>query len=133
MTDPDPKRPRLSKSPAPVCAAAPAPASLRLPDVVMMEGCLFEMPTPGIKDAMTSVLDAQKSSMFIYTNKKGERSNRSKDQNGVGYEPRWQGDGQRAKLWSIGEIGINVLDVTDEVFKEDYVFKTEPESGAITI
>ena len=131
MAEPNPKRARLSKSPAPVRAAAPA--SLRLPSVTMMEGCLFGLPTLGIKDAMTSVIDAQKRSMFIYTNKKGERSHRSKDQNGVGYEPRWQGDGQRAKLWSIGEMGINVLDVTDEVFDEDYVFKTEPTSGAITI
>jgi len=130
MAEPNPKRAR--KAPAPP-SRPPAPAALRLPSLAMLEGCLFGLPTPGIKEAMKPVLDAQKRSMFIYLNKKGERSNRSKDQNGVGYEPRWQGDGEKAKLWSVGELGINVLDVTDEVFPEDYVFKTHAPSGAITI
>ena len=129
MAEPNPKRAR--KSPAPVRAAPPA--SLRLPSVAMLEGCQFDLPTPDIKEAMKPLLDAQRRSMFIYLNKKGQRSHRSKDQNGVGYEPRWQGNGQKAKLWSVGELGINVIDVTDEIFAEDYVFKTEPTSGAITI
>jgi len=134
MTDsaePNPKRAR--KSPAAPPPAPAAPAALRLPSVAMLEGCQFDLPTPGIKEAMKPVLDAQKRSMFIYLNKQGQRSHRSKDQNGVGYEPRWQGNGQKAKLWSAGELGINVLDVTDEVFPEDYVFKTHAPSGAITI
>ena len=134
MTDtvePNPKRAR--KSPAAPPSRPPAPAPLRLPSVAMLEGCMFELPTLGIKESMKSILETQKRSMFIYLNKKGERSNRSKDQNGVGYEPRWQGDGEKAKLWSVGELGINVLDVTDEVFPEDYVFKTHEPSGAITI
>tara|TARA_B100001094_G_scaffold322082_3_gene370823 strand:+ start:143 stop:3175 length:3033 start_codon:yes stop_codon:yes gene_type:complete len=107
---------------------------LNLPSKQMMGGVNFLLPGKKTIECMSGVITDQRKGMFIYTNAKGNRSNKQWPMGTTAsYEPRWHGDGEKAMRWSIGELLANIFDVTSGTITGDYVFCVDQKTKAVSI
>ena len=110
------------------------PGRIDLPSKQMMGGVTFLLPGKKTLECMAGVIGDQRKGMFVYTNAKGNRSNKQWPMGTTAsYEPRWHGDGEKAMRWSIGELLANIFDVTSGNITGDYVFCVDQKTKAVSI
>ena len=113
---------------------AQRPGRIDLPSKTMMGGVTFLLPGTRTLECMADVIADQRKGMFVYTNDKGNRSNKQWPMGTTAsYEPRWHGDGEKAMLWSVGELIANIFDVTSGTIHGDYVFCVDQKTKAVSI